>query len=470
MRLLILLEGPLTLHEIDCALKNMNNNKSPGPDGFTSEFYQVFWSDISMYFLRSLNFGYNSGGLLSVSQRRSVITLIPKGNKPRKCLTNWRPISLLNVSYKLASACIANRLKIVLPSITNPVQTGFMKNLYIGENIRILYDVMHYVESINIPGLLFLIDFAKAFDTISHSYILDVLNFFHFGNSFCKWFKLFYNNVSSCVLVNGWRSNFFSIGRGVRQGDPLSPYLFIIGVEILGYFIRCNNSIKGICVNQIEVKLSQYADDTLFFLDGSDNSLLYCTNALRFFGDISRLKLNNDKSKLIWIGSEKCCNKGLKSGENFIRDPGISFDYLGITFSVDLPNIVTCRLYNKAFDSIKRLIEVWSKRFLTVLGRVVIVKSLMISKLTFIATLISNPDCNMIKTLKGMLFKFVWQSSTDRVSRIQMVQIFEKGGVKMIDFESHFDALKVSWIKRLNNSSGQWVDIFLLFITTSFEL
>ena len=270
-------------------------------------------------------------------------------------------------------------------------------------------------------------------------YLLDVLKFFNFGNSLCNWFKLFYNNVTSTVVVNGWPTEFFHISRGVRQGDPLSPYLFTIGVEILGYLIRCNNSIRGIHIGHTEVKISQYADDTLFFLDGSDESLLFCTNILHFFGDFSGLKLNNSKSKLIWIGANHSSNEDLKSGENFIWDPGGSFDYLGITFSVNIPDIVTLN-YNSVIDSIQRLIEVWSKRYLTVLGRV-------------------NPDSAMMRKLNSMLYNFIWKSSIDKVKRVQMIQTFEKGGVKMIDLDAHFSSLKVSWIKRLTNSCGQWVSI-----------
>ena len=106
------LEGELNLSELSYALKNMKNNKTPGPDGFTVEFYKMFWDDISVFLLRSLNDGFRKGSLTK-EQKAGHVTLLPKGDNPRCFQKNWRPISLLNVSYKLASACIANRLYVV---------------------------------------------------------------------------------------------------------------------------------------------------------------------------------------------------------------------------------------------------------------------------------------------------------------------------------------------------------------------
>lgn len=112
-----------------------------------------------------------------------MINCIPKGDKPKQYLKNWRPISLLNTSYKIASGCIAERMKTVLDKLIHPDQTGFIKGRYIGENVRLIYDIMKYVEDKNIPGMLLLIDFEKAFDSISWNLISQVLDFFHFGHS-----------------------------------------------------------------------------------------------------------------------------------------------------------------------------------------------------------------------------------------------------------------------------------------------
>ena len=120
------LEGNITCEEILTALKLMKNGKSPGTDGFSVEFYKMFWSDLKQCILRSYNHAFKRGQL-SISQKQGIISIIPKGNKPREFLKNWRPIALLNTSYKLLAACLANRLKSILHKLIHVNQKGFLK-------------------------------------------------------------------------------------------------------------------------------------------------------------------------------------------------------------------------------------------------------------------------------------------------------------------------------------------------------
>ena len=131
------LEGKLTYEEMLSALKKMRNNSAPGNSGFTVSFYKFFWTDIGHFIVRSLNYAFESGEL-SVTQKQGVITCIPKGNKDKLLLKYWRPISLLNVSYKMASAAIAARSKTVLTSLINEDQTGCLPGRFIGDNIRLV--------------------------------------------------------------------------------------------------------------------------------------------------------------------------------------------------------------------------------------------------------------------------------------------------------------------------------------------
>ena len=139
-------EGKISYDEILFGLKKSSKNTSPGFDGFTYEFFNFFFlSDLGYFLLRAINACFENEKLLD-SLKRGVITCISKGSKDKLLLKNWRPISLLNTSYKLASSCIAERLKTVLPKIINENQTGFIKGRYIGENLRILYDTIFYTE------------------------------------------------------------------------------------------------------------------------------------------------------------------------------------------------------------------------------------------------------------------------------------------------------------------------------------
>ena len=149
----------MSFDELLLALKKSKSGKSPGSDGFSFEFYKHFSSELAWYLLRSLNYAYFSGKL-SVTQKYGIITLLPKGDKPRQYLKNWRPISLLNTSYKIASACIAERLKGCLPRIIHERQKGFMVGRFIGENMRLMYDLLNITDSDNIPGIFVSIDYG----------------------------------------------------------------------------------------------------------------------------------------------------------------------------------------------------------------------------------------------------------------------------------------------------------------------
>ena len=149
---------------------------------------------------------------MSVTPKQGIITCVPKEGKPRHLFKNWCPISLLNTAYKIASASIANRLKLMLPKIIHSDPKGFMKGRYIGENMRLLYNVSLYTETEKIPGLLLMVDFEKVFDSVFWSFIQKALEFFNFGPDIKRWIKTFYNNASTCVQVNGHYSSWFNIG------------------------------------------------------------------------------------------------------------------------------------------------------------------------------------------------------------------------------------------------------------------
>ena len=208
-----------------------------------------------------------------MTQKQRVITCLSKPNKSRHYLKNWRPISLLNVVYKLASSVISNRLKTVLDKLIYQDQKGFFTGRCIGENVRLIYDVLFETKNQDIPGMILSIDFEKAFDTVSWKFIKKVLEYFNFGPSVISWISIFQSGSESCIIQNCFMSEFFNLKKGYRQGDPISPYIFILCAEILGKMVRDNEIITGININGKEFRLSQYADDTQLFLDGTEQSL-----------------------------------------------------------------------------------------------------------------------------------------------------------------------------------------------------
>ena len=128
------------------------------------------------------------------------------------------------------------------------------------------------------------------------------LSYFNFGSDLRKWIKIFCNEITSCVMNNGHSTAFFPIERGARQGDPISPYLFIIAVEILSAAIKNNENIQGITIEETETVISQLADDTDLFLDDDPISLRTSINLINDFKECSGLSLNTEKSKIFWVG------------------------------------------------------------------------------------------------------------------------------------------------------------------------
>ena len=170
------LEGILTLDEISAALKTMKNKECPGIEGFPAKIFKVFSRKLKYFVLRALNCSFESGEL-SMPLRQCVITCFPKGAKARQFLKKWRPVSLLSVIYKIASLSLALRLRPVLNKLISNTQSGFMTGICVGEKTRLIYDLMDYTYRNKNPGLLMLIDFQKAFDSVSWTLLQSTLIF-----------------------------------------------------------------------------------------------------------------------------------------------------------------------------------------------------------------------------------------------------------------------------------------------------
>ena len=180
-------------------LQTFKNGKSPGNDGLTAEFYQVFWPTLGHLLVDSLNNSYEKGELAN-SQKQGIIKLIEKKNKDKRYVANWRPISLLNVDVKIASKAITLRLEKVLSDLISADQCAYVKGRNIFDAVRTIGDIMDYTKLYNLPGLMVTIDFEKAFDSLSWNFLFKTLEKFNFGESFIKWICLFYTNISSCIL------------------------------------------------------------------------------------------------------------------------------------------------------------------------------------------------------------------------------------------------------------------------------
>lgn len=324
-----------------------------------------------------------------------------------------------------------------------------MAGRYIGDNIRLLYDIIDYLKENNLPGLLVSIDFEKAFDSVNWDYMHNVLKCFNFGENIQRWIQAFYTNIRSSVVVNGKASGFFTIERGCRQGDPISPYLFILCAELLACRIRENKAIEGIQIAETEQKVSQFADDTSLFLNGDERSYETLFYELNFFEKLSGLKLNYEKTCNVWLGRTRNSDKQYLQNHKMTWNPA-QFKILGLWFTNDLGGMAELNFTEK-FNEVKKLFSIWSKRSSTPLGRIAVLKSLILSKLVYLWILLPNPPNNTcsIQQLQKKCFQFVWDNKNDKVKRTVAVQTIQNGGINVPHIETYIKSLKLIWMKKV---------------------
>ena len=176
---------------------------------------------------------------LSPTQKLSIITLLCKDFEKREYLTNWRPISLLNVDYKIISKCLCNRLRSVIGTIVNVDKTCGVPERSIVDNLHLIRNVITYVNDKDLQCALVTLDQAKAFDRVSHTFLFKTLliSAFLFGPQFIKWIQILYNGIQSKVLVNGFFTDAPPLFRSVRQGCSISPLLYVLYIEPFAYEI-----------------------------------------------------------------------------------------------------------------------------------------------------------------------------------------------------------------------------------------
>lgn len=452
--------------ESDCAeaIKHMKNGSAPGSDGLTTEFYKVFWQKIKDLVIDSYRHSFTCGHV-STTQQKGIITLIHKGKDlPRENLSNWRPITLLNTDYKILAKTVALKLNNVLTKIISSDQCGFMKGRNIATILRLMDDTIQHLNKENAPGILVGIDFTKAFDTISKSFILDSLPLYGFGPEFCRKVRCLLSQSQSSINHYGWLSEPIEVERGIRQGCPLSPLLFIMAVELLAIKVR-QSDIKGIALAnnpianpisntghqeliQTLIKIQQFADDTTLFLKDTED-LGIALEIFQNFAHISGLKINQKKTEAMWLGSDQ--NRHDKPYNlKWVKQIKI----LGIHYRSNISAREIDDNWLKKVENMKRIIKQWSRRNLSIFGKILVAKTFIISQFIFIMQAVGLPE-DTLNEINRTLFSFLWKKkysnkkAFEKVKRKILTQGFEQGGLKMIDMKTLQDALYLTWLPRL---------------------
>ena len=335
-------------------------------------------------------------------------------------------------------------------------QTCGVPGRFIGENVAFLRDVVDFATLSNSPVALLSLDQEKAFDRVEWSFMRDTLLRMGFGSSFVRWVDLFYRDVQSAVDVNGHLSAFFLLSRGVRQGCPLSPLLYVLVAEVLACNIR---PLPG-SVSPLPV-ISQYADDTSLVIT-SDDSIKATFDTYSLFEKGSGAKLNQSKSKGLWLGSW--------AGRT---DPPVPLDWspkklkiLGVYLGIgDLEEAN----WRPLIDAVANVLSSWRQRILSFRGRSLVINALALACVWYVASLIHMRPW-VLKDLNSLVFDFFWKGKRELVARSSVVQPSLLGGFYVINVKLKVWSLVVHWIKRFASSPSCWTSFMAFWFRSCLNL
>lgn len=439
----------ITGEEIRSALNSMLGNKSPGSDGLSKEFYLAFFELFCPVFIKMFQTIHTQGDL-ATSQKLSYISVLCKDDSHPEIMGNYRPISLLNVDYKILTKVLCNRLKTVLGQLIHPDQTCAVPGRSIINNCHLVRDILDFANTRNTPGILLSLDQEKAFDRVSHVYLLRVLKAFGVGKGFTKWIATIYSDIFSCVIVNHFVSRPFPVTRSVRQGCSLSPLLYVLCLEPLLIKIRKDKEICGFKLpgKKEEQKTSAFADDGNFFLaDGNSvKRVLYC---FEYFGRGSGAKLNRGKSKGHFFGKWKN-----RSDHPF----GISWvDKIKI-FGIVFGDVTVDELWSPVYKKICKTLNLYRGRLMSMYGKAVVANTMVLSKLWYMASVLHVPK-HFVELIEREIFHFLWNNKNEMINRNTMFLPRDKGGVGIVNIRLKIIALQLSQVCKVvyDDSSLAWV-------------
>lgn len=453
-----LCDSDITEEEINEAITQLSNGKSPGLDGLSSEFYKVF-KDVLIPILKDLFLVIFQNGQLSESMKKGMIKIIYKRKGNKDDLRNYRPLSMLNTDYKILAKIFANRLKRVIPHIVTTNQAYGILGRDIADTVTSIRDLIWYIKEKKSDGFLFNIDLEKAFDRVEHKYLFDLLKRFGFGNNFIKWIKCFYTDIFSCFKINGFLTDYVGISRSIRQGCPLSALLYTLVAEPLGLAINGEKEIKGILIegNEIEQKSFQYADDTTLFLKDI-NSVGKAMGIIDKYCRGSGAKVNKEKTEYIKMGKVEVPQRNWH-----FKEQKSNIKILGITLGYD--EIITREMnWDEVVNKMEKRLNFWKQRALFLKGKVLVLNSLFLSKMWYVLSVLSLPMW-VYKRIKTMILKFLWDGKPSKVAYNTIIGKVEDGGLGLIDPWLRMKSMRIKMVKKfLNEDYIPWKSVMSYFI------
>ncbi|GJV59390.1 RNA-directed DNA polymerase, eukaryota, partial [Tanacetum coccineum] len=463
------LEASVSDEEIRKAVWGCGENKSPGPDGFTFEFFRKFWTVVGPDFCIAVKWFFEHG-FFATGCNSSFVTLIPKTLDP-KLVSEFRPISLIGSLYKVVTKILATRLSFVISDLISNVQTAFLPNRQILDGPFIINEILARCKHKNQQAMFFKVDFAKAYDSIRWDYLDDVLNAFGFGSRWRSWIQGSLNSGKASVLVNGSPTSEFQFHRGLKQGDPLAPFLFILIMESL--HLSFNRAVEagiftGLRIDDaLTISHLFYADDAIFIGEWSKENLKGILNILNCFSLLSGMSINLKKSHILGLGirgsivSEAAASLGC----SVMKTP---FNYLGIMVG---GNMSLVKSWDETVHKLTKRLSKWKLKTLSIGGRLTLLKSVLGSTPIYNMSIFKVPKTvlNKMENLRRNFFNGI-QEGDRKITWVKWHTVLAAkkfGGLGVSSFfalnrdlSTAYPSTWNSIIKEFNYLKVQGVDVF----------
>ena len=422
-------------------------DKAPGPDGFSASFFQSNWDTVGPQIILEVQ-NFFSTGYLPSRINATHIRLIPKILSPKK-VAEYRPIALCTVFYKIISKLLSKRLQPVLQSIVAENQSAFVPNRAITDNVLITHEVLHYLKISGAEKICYMAvktDMSKAYDRLEWDFIRLVLERLGFHQKWVSWIMQCICTVSYSFLLNGSAQGSVIPSRGIRQGDPLSPYLFILCSEVLSGLClkaQAEGHLPGIRVALGSPRVNHllFADDTMFFCRSDQKSCLTLMSILHKYEEASGQMINTEKSAITFSRKTSEEAKVLTKQILKIQKEGGLGKYLG------LPELFERKkkdLFNLILDRIRQRALSWSSKFLSCAGKATLLQSVLASMPTYPMSCFKLPG-SLRKRIQSALARFWWDGSEKHkmawISWSKLTLFKRDGGLGFRDITSFNDAL-----------------------------